>query len=201
MLFWQEGFVISISLLRKIFRDRILMRKTSAWAILGFWKSSLIKLLFSTTRIGVTIFPWSWSPDWLSPRDQPSYPDTLPFRYHLLSWSPFWSPIFLRKQKSARTPRSVAFPTVHDRGLGYSNRLTLCRGGVLSPHQIGHRRGSTHGLPDDNTSNVETLIKTFHYVRTNTEIPRQLGYFSWHRMTHCWASSSHVRRPNWCNWW
>ena len=79
--------------------------------------------------------------------------------------------------KIAHTPRSVAFQTVHDRGLGYSNRFTLCRGGALSPHQIGHRRGSSHGLPDDNTSNVGTLIKTFHYVHANKKVPLQLGGF------------------------
>ena len=91
---------------------------------------------------------------------------------------PSWilTPMFLL-YKIARTPRSVAFPTVHDRGLGYSNRFTLCRGGALSPHQIGHRRGSSHGLPDDNTSNVGTLIKTFHYVHANKKVPLQLGGF------------------------
>ena len=32
-------------------------------------------------------------------------------------------------------------------------------------------------MPDDNTSNVGTLIKTFHYVHTNKEISLQLGGF------------------------
>jgi hypothetical protein len=36
----------------------------------------------------------------------------------------------------------VIFPTVHDRGLGYSNRFTLCRGCTLYPqHPDTHRVG------------------------------------------------------------
>jgi hypothetical protein len=32
----------------------------------------------------------------------------------------------------------MAIPTVHDRGLGYSNRFTLCRGCTLYPQSSGY---------------------------------------------------------------
>jgi hypothetical protein len=32
----------------------------------------------------------------------------------------------------------MAIPTVHDRGLGYSNRFTLCRGCILYPQSFGY---------------------------------------------------------------
>jgi hypothetical protein len=42
----------------------------------------------------------------------------------------------------------VIFPTVHDRGLGYSNRFTLCRGCTLYPQSSGY--SSCGHLPPHN---------------------------------------------------
>ena len=137
----------------------------------------LLRHLHSSTRIEISLVHLGLGSRLvISPRST-IVPVTIPFRYHLLLWNLLLYSHSDLVYKIARTPRSVAFPTVHDRGLGYSNSFTLCRGGALSPHQIGHRRGSSLVLPDDNTSNVGTLIKNFHYVHANKKVPLQLGGF------------------------
>jgi hypothetical protein len=40
----------------------------------------------------------------------------------------------------------VIFPTVHDRGLDYSNRFTFCRGCTLYPQDSINPSGYHHGL-------------------------------------------------------
>ena len=169
-------------LLRRHFRDWIFIEKNFSWCSSGFDKT------FTQTPTLIYKNRDKLSPPWFG---VPT--GYLPEIHHhtchrtlqvplVTIMPPLILTLYFIIENFARTPRSVAFPTVHDRGLDYSNRLTLCRGGALSPHHKGLHRGSSHGLPDDNTSNIGTLIKTFHYVHANKKVPLQLGGFPWHRL-------------------
>jgi hypothetical protein len=63
------------------------------------------------------------------------YPPSTPSDTFSIFWKHFIKP-------KLTLGNVVIFPTVHDRGLGYSNRFTLCRGCTLYPqHPDTHRVG------------------------------------------------------------
>ena len=66
----------------------------------------------------------------MSPRDQPSSLNSCTSQVPPCSTKT----LFFKNNFFLQAP-SVAFATVHDRGHGYSNRCTLCRGCALYPHQ------------------------------------------------------------------
>jgi hypothetical protein len=97
--------------------------------------------LVKISRKGETLYFISWvNPTWPSPfpRQYPtstlnlSCATVVPSKYSVRHLSPFFENHFLKtKTDIGLVPASS---TVHDRGLGYSNRFTLCRGCTLHPH-------------------------------------------------------------------
>jgi hypothetical protein len=76
----------------------------------------------------------------------------------ITSTSPFKSP---NQFEYYLTRNSMAIHVVHDRGRGYLNSFTLCRGGTLSPQHSIHPSGTA---PNNHTQYADNLSKPFTYI-------------------------------------
>ena len=66
----------------------------------------------------------------------------------------------------------MANPAVHDRGRGYSNSFTLCRGGTLSPQHLIHPSGTAL---NNHTQYADNQPKPFNYIPQYRHLPYELG--------------------------
>ena len=66
----------------------------------------------------------------------------------------------------------MANPAVHDRGRGYSNSFTLCRGGTLSPQHSIHPSGTAL---NNHTEYADNQPKPFNYIPQYRHLPYELG--------------------------
>ena len=66
----------------------------------------------------------------------------------------------------------MAISTVHDRGRGYSNSFTLCRGGTLSPQHLIHPSGTAL---NNHTQYADNQPKPFNYKPQYRHLPYELG--------------------------
>ena len=66
----------------------------------------------------------------------------------------------------------MAIHVVHDRGRGYSNSFTLCRGGTLSPQHSIHPSGTAL---NNHTEYADNQPKPFNYIPQYRHLPYELG--------------------------
>ena len=118
----------------------------------------------------------------------------------------FPKPLLFRNSfwKQNQHHSTATFPTIHDRGHGYSNRFTLCRGCTLYPHHPGTLPWSspivgqvTDQDSPDAHSNISAYPMSVNPLKTGTsgieDQPERFFHFLSVRFQ--WGAHSNAWRP------